>query len=88
MKINKIENRISFYLLTFGMFLLNYKSINILSLLFGILLSFIIILLFEKINIFNNKIFKFIIFIISSFFITFYLTKISYYISYNIVYIS
>lgn len=85
MKINKIENRIAYFILTFALFLLNFKNITILSLLFGSIISLPIILLFEKINIYKYKIFKIFLFIISSIFITYFLNKISYYIGYNIL---
>lgn len=85
MKTNKLENRITYFIVTLGLFLLNIKNLSLLSTIFGIILAILFILLFEKLNIHKFKLTKVILFIISIIFMTFYLNKITYFISDNIL---
>lgn len=85
MKINKIEIQTTFYLLTFAFFILNIKYFNIISILTGGLLSFILIKLNEKIHLEKYKLFNFGIFIINIYFLILYLNKITNYINNNIL---
>ena len=47
---NKIENQITFFLITIATFLLNFKSFSLFSIIFGFFLATLFILLFEKLN--------------------------------------
>lgn len=85
MKINKLENRITFFIITLGIFLLNFKNLSLLSLIFGLSLALFIILLFDKIKIYKYKLTKILLLFISFAFMIFYLNKTSYFISDNIL---
>ena len=85
MKTIKLENRITYFLLIFGFFLLNFHSLNILSIIFGSIISFLIIKMLNITNIHKYKITKFLLLIISFILLTFYLNKITYFISDNIL---
>lgn len=85
MKITKIENRITYFIITLGVFLLNIKNLSFLSLISGSLLSLLFILLFEKTNIRKFTITKFILLIISIFMMIISINQISSFISDNIL---
>ena len=85
MKTIKLENRITYFLLIFSLFLLNYHNLNIISILFGSSIAFFLIKLLELFNIYKYKITKFILLIISCFLMPLYLSKITYFISDNIL---
>ena len=85
MKTIKLENRITYFLLTFSIFLLNFKYISLLSLLFGSLISLLFILLIDKLNLYKYNITKIILLIISIPIMIYYLNKISYFIGDNIL---
>ena len=80
MKTNKLENRLTYFILTYALFLLNINNISILSILIGSIISLLIILLIKNIKI--NNIF---ISILSIPILIYYLNKISYYIGDNIL---
>ena len=85
MKTTKIENQITFFLITLATFLLNFKNFSLLSIIFGFLLSLLFILLFEKLNIKNKKITKYILLLISIIMMIFTLNQISSFISDNML---
>ena len=85
MKTIKLENKIIYFFLLFGMFLLNIKYLNFLGIIFGSLISYPIILLCNHFDIYKYKIIKFIILLISIILQIFYLNKIAYFISDNIL---
>ena len=85
MKITKIENRLTYFIITLGVFLLNIKNISFLSIIFGFFLSLLFILLFEKINIRKFKITNFILLMISIFMMIISINQISSFISDNIL---
>ena len=85
MKTIKLENRITYFLLIFSLFLLNYHSLSIYAILAGSIISIPIIKLFERINIYKYKLTKSILLIISCLLLTFYLNKVTYFISDNIL---
>ena len=85
MKITKIENRITYFIITLVVFLLNIKNLSFLSLISGSLLSLLFILLFEKTNIRKFTITKFILLIISIFMMIISINQISSFISDNIL---
>lgn len=80
MKTNKLENRLTYFILTYALFLLNINNISILSILIGSIISLLFILLIKNIKI--NNIF---ISILSIPILIYYLNKISYYIGDNIL---
>lgn len=85
MKTNKIENRITYIILTFACFLFNFKNITFLSFLFGSLLALLFIFIAEKINLYHFKLTKFLMFLLANFFLIFYTNKLSYFITDNIL---
>ncbi|MBR3661270.1 MAG: hypothetical protein IKN63_05175, partial [Bacilli bacterium] len=85
MKTIKLENRITFFILIMALFLLNFQYISFLSIIFGSLISFLIIKLLETLNIYKYKITKAFLLITSIFSLTYYLNKISYFIGDNIL---
>ncbi|MBQ8891896.1 MAG: hypothetical protein IJ068_03420 [Bacilli bacterium] len=85
MKTIKLENRITYFLLIFSLFLLNYHSINIFSIIFASIITIPTIKLFEKINIYKYKLTRIILLIISCPLLSFYLNKVTYFISDNIL---
>ena len=85
MKTIKLENRITYILLIYSLFLLNYNNFNILSIIFGSIISLFIIKLFERINIYKFKLTKIILLLISIFSLIYYLNKVVYFISDNII---
>lgn len=85
MKIDKLENRITYFIITLALFLLNFKNLSLLSLIFGIILAIFLILLFEKVKAHKFKLTKIILLLLSISFMVFYLNKISYFISDNIL---
>ena len=85
MKTNKIENRISFLIISLGIFLLNIKSFSLLGIITGSLLSFLVILFFQKTNIYKFKFFKIFLIIFSFLFLIICLNKLTYFISDNIL---
>lgn len=85
MKIKKIENRITYFIITTAIFLLNIKNLSFLSILSGTLLSILFILLFEKTKIYKFKLTKIVLFITSIIFMILNLNKITYFISDNIL---
>ncbi len=85
MKIKKIEIKITYFILTLAVFLLNIKNLSFLAIIIGNLLAFLFILLFEKTNIYKYKLTKFILMLISLIFLIFYLNKTTYFISDNIL---
>ena len=80
MKTNKLENRLTYFILTYALFLLNINNISILSILIGSIISLLIILLIKNIKI--NNVF---ISILSIPILIYYLNKISYFIGDNIL---
>ena len=85
MKTNKIENRITYIILTFACFLFNFKNITFLSFLFGSLLALLFIFIAEKTNLYHFKLTKFLMFLLAIFFLIFYTNKLSYFITDNIL---
>ena len=85
MKTIKLENRITFFILIFAFFLLNFNYISCFSIIFGSIIGCLFIKLFELIDIYKYKVTKLILFIISIFSLIFYLNKISYFIGDNIL---
>ena len=85
MKINKIEVNITFFIISLGMFLLNFHNFSFISLLFGFILATLMIKLSDKTNLYNYKITKFILFLITIIIQPIYLNKITYFISSNIL---
>ena len=85
MKTIKLENRLTYFLLTFSLFLLNFKYISLLSILFGSLISLFIILLINYLNLYKYNLTKLILLIISIPNLIYYLNKISYFIADNIL---
>lgn len=85
MKTTKIENRITYFMITLGVFLLNIKNFSFFSLIFGFLLSLLFILLFQKLNIRKFKITKLILLIISIIMMILSINQISYFISDNML---
>ena len=85
MKTIKLENRITFFILSFALFLLNFKYVSCFSIVFGSIIAALIIKLFEILDIYKYKITKLILLIISIFTLTYYLNKISYFIGANIL---
>lgn len=85
MKINKIEVNITFFIISLGMFLLNFHNFSFISLLFGFILAALMIKLSDKTNLYNYKITKFILFLLTIIIQPIYLNKITYFISSNIL---
>ena len=80
----KIQNRLSYFLIIFSIFLLTYK-LSFLSIVIGTIISIPIIKLFEHFNIYKYKLTKVIILILSILLLTYYLNKVTYFISDNIL---
>ena len=80
MKTIKLENKLTYFLLSYSLFLLNFNNISIISILIGSIISLPIILLLNKFKI--NKIF---ISILSLPILIYYLNKITYFINDNIL---
>jgi len=85
MKTNKIEVRITYFIITMAIFLLNIKNLSIISILSGSVLGLLFILLFENTNIKKFNFTNFLIFITSIILMIFYLNKTTYFISNNIL---
>ena len=82
---NKLENRLTYFLLIFGIFLLNFNNISFLSIIIGTVIAIPIIKLLEYLNIYKYKLTKIIILIISILLLTYFLNKVTYFISDNIL---
>jgi len=82
---NKLENRLTYFLLIFSIFLLNINNLSLLSIIIGTIITIPIIKLLEYLNIYKYNLTKYILLIISILFLTYYLNKISYFISDNIL---
>ena len=80
MKTNKLENKLTYFILIYALFLLNFNYISLISILIGFIISIPLILLIKKINI--NKILSIFISIPS---LIYYLNKTSYFIGDNIL---
>ena len=85
MKINKIETNITFFILLFSNFLINFHSLSILSIIIGSILAFLLIMLTNNLNLTKYKLTKIIIFLISISILPIFLNKITYFISSNIL---
>ncbi len=85
MKTLKIESRITYFILTLALFLLNFHKFNLLAILFGSILALLSILFFEKVNLTKFKFWKIFLISISFLFTIFYLNKITYFIGDNIL---
>ena len=85
MKINKIETNITFFILLFSNFLINFHSLSILSIIIGSILAFLLITLTNNLNLTKYKLTKIIIFLISISILPIFLNKITYFISSNIL---
>lgn len=85
MKINKIETNITFFILLFSNFLINFHSLSILSIITGSILAFLLIMLTNNLNLTKYKLTKIIIFLISISILPIFLNKITYFISSNIL---
>ena len=85
MKIKNIEIKITYFILTLSIFLLNIKNLSFISIITSNILALLFILLFEKLNIYKYKLTKIILLFISIFFLSFYLNKVTYFISNNIL---
>ena len=75
MKIKKIETRITYFIITIGLFLLNIKYLTLLSIIISNILALLFIFLFEKLNLSKFKLTKFLIMIISFIYLIFNLNK-------------
>ncbi len=85
MKTKKIEVNITYFILSLAIFLLNFNSFSPLAIILGSFLNFLIIKLNEKINFLNNKVSKFLIFLLSFLFLIIYLNKLTSFISFNML---
>ena len=85
MKTNNIESRISFIIISLGIFLLNIKSFSFLGIICGSLLSLLVILLLDKLKLDKYKFFNIFLIIFSFLFLILYLNKITYFIGDNIL---
>lgn len=85
MKIKKIETRITYFIITIGLFLLNIKNLTLLSIIISNILAFLFISLFEKLNLSKFKLTKFLIMIISFIYLIFNLNNITIFIGDNIL---
>ena len=85
MKIKKIETRITYFIITIGLFLLNIKNLTLLSIIISNILSLLFIFLFEKLNLSKFKLTKFLIMIISFIYLIFNLNNITIFIGDNIL---
>ena len=85
MKIKKIENRLTYFILTLAITLLNIKNLSIIGIVIGSFLSIFFIYILEKINIYRLKIFKILLTIFSILFMIIYLNKVTYFIGDNIL---
>jgi len=85
MKTNKIEIKITYFIICMAIFLLNINSLSILSLVTGSILGLLFILLFEKTNLKRFKFINFLIFLVSFILMISYLNKTTYFISNNIL---
>lgn len=85
MKTNKLEIKITYFIITTATFLLNFKNLSLLTLIFSFLLSLLFILLFEKTKIYKFNLTKYILLLLSIIFLTYYLNKTCYFISDNIL---
>ena len=85
MKTNRIETNITFFIVLFANFLINFHYLNFLSIIFGSILAFLLILFTNSLNLTKYKLTKFIILLISIFLTPIYLNKITYFISNNIL---
>ena len=85
MKIKKIETRITYFIITIGLFLLNIKNLTLLSIIISNILSLLFIFLFEKLNLSKFKLTKFLIMIISFIYLLFNLNNITIFIGDNIL---
>lgn len=85
MKINKIEVNITFFILLFANTIINFHNLSILSITFGSILAFFLIMLANNLNLTKYKLTKIIIFLISILILPIFLNKITYFISSNIL---
>ena len=85
MKIKKIETRITYFIITIGLFLLNIKNLTLLSIIISNILALLFILLFEKLNLSKFKLTKFLIMSISFIYLIFNLNNVTIFIGDNIL---
>ena len=85
MKPIKLENRITYFMITFAIFLLNFKFLSFLSLILGTILAFFSILLVEHYHLYQYKIIKVTLLFFSIPIMIYFLNKISYFIGDNIL---
>ena len=85
MKLIKLENRITYFVITFAIFLLNFKSLSFFSLILGTFLAFFSILLAEHFHLYQYKITKVVLLFLSISITIYFLNKISYFIGDNIL---
>lgn len=85
MKVSKIEIRLTYFILTLAIFLLNFNFLSFLSIISGSFLAIFLILLAERFNIYKFKVVKVVWFFITFFVSIFVLNDITYFISDNIL---
>ena len=85
MKNIKLENKIAYFMLTFSIFILNFKYLSFISILFGTFISLFAILLIDYFRLYKYKTTKILLFIISIPIFIYSINKISYFIGDNIL---
>ncbi len=85
MKTNKLQNFITYFLFSLGLFILNFKNISLLAIILGGIISIFSIFLFEKLNLKKSKLFQLLLFLGSILLNIIFLNKITFFISDNIL---